>query len=48
MRGYKTGDLANMLPDGMVLHEKYKSNLHMNIIEIGGDTEKIVEQELKR
>ncbi|KRX07887.1 Ribosomal protein L25/Gln-tRNA synthetase, anti-codon-binding domain [Pseudocohnilembus persalinus] len=47
-RGYKIGDLQNALPPGMFLHKKYSSTLNTNIVTIGGDREKMVQQELKR
>jgi hypothetical protein len=43
IRGYKLGDLSNALPEGTFLHEKYKKNLHTNLLEIGGDMERITE-----
>ncbi len=43
IRSYKLGDLSNSLPNGMVLHPKYKSNLHQALVKIGGDIERITE-----
>jgi hypothetical protein len=31
-RGYKLGDLVNIFPDGVVLHEQYKNELQRNIL----------------
>lgn len=36
-RGYKMGDLSNLLPDGVILHPKYKGLKYENIVSVTGD-----------
>lgn len=46
-RGYKLGELANLLPDGIELHEKHKKELHNHVIEIGITKDIELEKELE-
>jgi len=46
-KGYKLGELANLLPDGIELHEKHKKELHNYVIELGITKDIELEKELE-
>lgn len=45
--GYRLGDFANSLPDGIELHPRYKNQLHNYIVELGLTRDLELERQLE-